>query len=527
MKLQKFDLKTREDILMIRKALRFCSMVLVFALLVGCMSSCSLPIRSAGNDRVEELEEELESVREELESLKQQFESDPLPTPIGEPTSSPTPRDDREYELTVWSFTDEMRTMVIAFMEANPGVKINYVEISIMDGDYEQRVIEAANTAKCPDVVALESAFVKEFVDSDDLLLDISDLKPYADALGTHQNTIDMGTNNATGEIRAYSYQNTPGVVFYRRSLAVEYFGTDDPAEIQAMMSDWNKFTEMAATIKQKSGGKTFMNSSVEEYRYPFFQHRNTPWIVDDTLVIDPMIDELTDVSKTFGDNGYTAETRQWSQEWFEGMNDSLLDENGRAVQIFSYFLPTWGLSYVLIPNAVSTAGDWACVPGPMPYTWGGTWVGVMNNASQPAIAKEFVRFCALDEQNLTNWATGVYTYSYLSSISPELAGPADTNPLEQPAGDFVSSQKVMEAIAPSFDDAESNEFLGGQNPYYVYAEVAPNCRADIAQGSDDAIQNYFMNALLEYAYEGISKEEMMQRFKDDVKSSFRDIDVG
>ncbi|MBN1776238.1 MAG: carbohydrate ABC transporter substrate-binding protein [Clostridiales bacterium] len=521
---------------MFRKELRFGSMVLVFALLVGCMSACSLPNRTADQVRIDELEEELERLEEELESVKEERDSDPAPTqepiptptvePTPSPTPSPTPKADRKYELTVWSYTDEMKAMAIAFMAEYPEIQSNYVEIPTDGGEYKNQLLAKANTDEGPDVVALEAGFVKEFVDRDDFLLDISDLKPYADALRTHQNTIDMGTNNATGEIRAYSYQNNIGVVFYRRSLAVEYFGTDDPAEIQAMMSDWDKYTDMAATIKQKSGGKTFMISSVEEFRFAFFQNRNTPWIVDDTLFIDPMIDEFTDISKTFGNNGYTAEVLQWYQEWFNGMTDSLIDENSRSVQIFSYFLPTWGLPYVLMLNARSTAGDWACVPGPMPYAWGGTWVGVMENAREPEIAKEFVRFCALDEQNLTNWAMGVYTHSYLSSIDRDMAGPAGDGALSQPAGDFVSSQKVVEAITASFDDSEFSRFLGGQNFYAVFAEVGPNCRADVAQGSDDAIQNYFVNALLEYSYEGISKEEMMQMFKSDVAVSFRNIDV-
>ena len=48
----------------------------------------------------------------------------------------------------------------------------------------------------------------------------------------------------------------------------------------------------------------------------------------------------------------------QWQEGWFAGMNDSLVDADGNPKQVFSYFLPTWGLPYVLAPNAKSADGS-------------------------------------------------------------------------------------------------------------------------------------------------------------------------
>jgi len=431
-------------------------------------------------------------------------------------------------DLSVLSFTNEVKKMLIAFKAVSPELNITYEEIPTKDGQFRQKALAIADTAECPDVLVLEAAFVKEFVDHESLLLDISDLKVYADELQTYANTIEVGTNYATGEIRAYSYQNTPGAVFYRRSLAKEYFGTDDPDAIQALMADWDKFTAMAATIKEKSAGKAFMLSSIDEFRWPFFANREDPWVVDDKLVIDPMIDELMAMALTFGENDYTAKANQWEDGWFAGMSDSLKDAAGNQIKIFAYFLPTWGLPYVLAPNAGdATKGDWACVPGPMAYQWGGTWVGVMKNAKNPVNAKAFVRFVALDATNLKNWATGVYTYEFLAAIDPEMTGPAGEGQLQQAAGDFVSSQKVVEEITSSFDNSEMSQFLGGQNAYSGFALAAPNCRADLFQASDEAIQNKLQEALRLYAYEGMSKEDMLVSFKDAVATDFPSLDVG
>lgn len=444
------------------------------------------------------------------------------------PTEAPTTVEkstNLQGNLTVWSFTNELKTMTIAFKAANPDVVVTYVEVSTDASEFSQKAIAAANTAECPDVIGLEAAFVKTFVESD-MLYDLSDLKPYADALQTYANTIEVGTDYATGEIRAYSYQNTPGAVFYRRSLANEYFGTDDPDEIQALMSDMDKFTEMAATVKEKSGGKTFMVASVDEFRNAYFANREDPWFVDDKLTIDPMVDELFEIAKVFRDNDYEARVNQWSEGWFNGMSDSLSNADGEAIQIFCFFLPTWGLPYVLAQNAGDTAGDWGVVSGPLPYQWGGTWVGVMKNAANPEVGKEFVRFVALDEEHLTNWATGVYTHEYLAAIDPELAGPAGDGALSQPAGDFVSSQKVVEAITSSFDDSAMSEFLGGQNSYGGFAAAAPNCSAELFQGTDEVVQNMLLDAVRQYASGEQSKEDAIASFKDAVSSTFPDKEV-
>ena len=48
---------------------------------------------------------------------------------------------------------------------------------------------------------------------------------------------------------------------------------------------------------------------------------------------------------------------------------------------------------------ASDTGGDWAMINGPMSYQWGGTWVGVLEGSPNTELAKEFVKFVALDEE--------------------------------------------------------------------------------------------------------------------------------
>jgi multiple sugar transport system substrate-binding protein len=313
--------------------------------------------------------------------------------------------------------------------------------------------------------------------------------------------------------------------VFYRRSLAKEYFGTDDPKEIQALMADLDKFTAMAKVVKEKSGGDTYMVASSGDFQNPFFSNRASKWVVDGALVVDPMVEKYVETAKLFREEGYEAQAQQWQEGWFAGMNDSLVDANGKPKKVFSYFLPTWGLPYVLAPNSKSadgannTGGDWAAVSGPLPYQWGGTWLGAMAESPNLELATEFIRFCTLDEENLTNWATGVYTNEYLKAIDPQVS-----DDQAQAAGDFVSSKVVVDKITASFDNSEMSTFLGGQNSYGGFAAAAPSVNAKLFTGSDDAIQRALNDPLNQYLNGEIEIDAMWTSWKDSLATEFPDL---
>lgn len=438
--------------------------------------------------------------------------------------SAPAASQELKGTLNVWSFTNEIKTMAIAFQGKHPDVKVVYTMIPMTNGEYQTKVKAAAGTSDSPDVVALEAAFVKEWVESD-LLADLNDLVPLTKELKTYPAVVQVGTDN--GVTKGFSYQATPGAFFYRRSIAKECLGTDDPEKVQAMVADLDKFTETAAKIKECGTGDYFTVGTGGEMFLPFLSNRSQPWIVDDALVIDPKIVEYVRFAKMMRDNGYESGATQWTEGWFAGMNDTLKDANGTPKKVFSYFLPTWGLPYVLSPNSTpkdsttGTGGDWAMINGPMSYQWGGTWVGVLEGSPNSELAKEFVKFVALDEENLTNWATGVYTNEYLKAIDPTT--PDDQ---AQAAGDFVSSQLVVEKITSSFDNSTLAAFLGGQNSYGAFAKAAPSVNGALLTGSDDAIQRALNDPLAAYLSGTMTEAEMWSTWLDAVRNEFPDLTI-
>ncbi len=95
--------------------------------------------------------------------------------------------------LNVWSFTNEINTMAIAFEGKHPDVDVVYTMIPMTNGEYQTKLKAAIGTADTPDVIALEAAFVKEYVEAD-FLADLSDLLPYAEENKTYPFVTDVGT---------------------------------------------------------------------------------------------------------------------------------------------------------------------------------------------------------------------------------------------------------------------------------------------------------------------------------------------
>jgi len=391
----------------------------------------------------------------------------------------------KEEGLTVWSFTDELGQMIENYYKvAFPDVQLDYSMTPTEQFPSRLDPVLASGRG-APDIFALESAFVRKYVESG-LLLDLTDVyERNRDKLLRYP--VDVGSYN--GRVYGMSWQATPGAMFYRRSLAREYLGTDDPAVVQTYFNDLNSFLDTARLLKERSDGSCVVVSSLGDLQNPFFSARRDPWVVNGRLVVDPVLDQYLDISKTLHDNRWEGRVGQWSEGWFAGMKGELRDEAGNPIEVFSYFLPTWGLHYVLKTNADNTAGDWAMIPGPVPYRWGGTWIGAWKDTKNPEAAKHLIEYLTTNDNFLEAWAN-------------------DT-------GDFVSNMRVVDRIKNDFREP----FLGGQNHYAAFAEMAPGVDGRLTQGTDDVIQALFGEAVTAYVNGEKTKEVALRDFRQQVQS--------
>jgi ABC-type glycerol-3-phosphate transport system substrate-binding protein len=387
--------------------------------------------------------------------------------------------------ITIWSFTDELGGIVEHYYKpAHPNVTVNY-SMTPTERFPSRLDPVLASGRGTPDIFALESSFVRKYVESG-LLLDLTDIYE-ANRGKLLAYPAEVGTYN--GRIYAMSWQACPGVMFYRRSLARKYLGTDDPEDVQRHFANFGRFFETTKLINARSDGSCVIVPSSGDLFIPFLGARKNPWIVNGRLHIDPVMEQCMDLNKLLYENRYEGRVGQWSEGWFAGMKGELRSESGKLLEVFSYFLPTWGLHYVLKTNAPDTAGDWAMIEGPAPYYWGGTWIGAYKNTENIAAVKEFIRYVTADDRFLEQYALD--------------------------SGDMITNITAIDRIKKNFREP----FLNRQHHYAEFADIAKNVNGKLKQSNDDAIESLFREAITAYVHGEKTKAQALADFRREVET--------
>jgi multiple sugar transport system substrate-binding protein len=388
-------------------------------------------------------------------------------------------------EITVWSFTDEVGGLINNYYRrAFPGVTVNYSYTPTEQFPSRLDPVLASGRG-APDVFALESAFVRKYIESGLLL----DLTPIVER-NRHkllQYPIDVGTYQ--GRVYGMSWQACPGAFFYRRSLARRDLGSDDPAVVQTYFTDFDRFLATAKRLKDASNGSCVLIPSLGDLQFPFYGARSQPWVVNKRLVIDPVMDQYLEVCKILRDNRWEGRVGQWSEGWFAGIRGHLSDERGNLLEVFGYFFPTWGLHYVLKTNCGNTAGDWAMIQGPVSWRWGGTWLGAWQGTRNANRAIQMIEWLTTNDDFLRQYAMD--------------------------SGDMVTNTNVINSIQSNF----SEPFLNGQNHYAEFARMATNVNGRLTQQYDDVIQALFQEAITAYVNGEKSKSQAIADFRRQVSS--------
>lgn len=402
-------------------------------------------------------------------------------------------------KLTIWSFTDELQDAIDVFEEGHD-VEVELTIIPIEDYPTRLRPVLESGTG-APDIFTGELVFIKDWVEQE--YWETLSQEPYnVDEIKDDfvDYVFDLGRNDA-GDVKALSWQTTPGGIFYRRSIAREVLGTDDPAEIGEMFATMEGLYEVGEKLKD-AGYRLFPDEGAVRW---FAQGQEPqPWVneSDELMLSEGRLNHF-DYAKELREKDLTAFAPEWSPAWFAAMDGAInynagwdeVDESaGDEVEVFAYALPTWGLHSVLKENTEETAGDWAVTSGPNPYFWGGTWVGIYSNSDKKELAWEFVKMMTHDEEFLTDWA------------------------LE--TGDVLSYLPVTEKIKDDF----SEPFLGGQNNYTFFLEEAQSINPGIVTKYDQQIDAFFGNMVSEYVEGTRTKEEAIQEFYNLVRNAYPQI---
>lgn len=398
--------------------------------------------------------------------------------------------------LRIYAWNDEFQSRFKDYFEKPgklpEGITVEWVITPNEGNAYQNKLDEAlrgqdSSTEKL-DIFLVEADYALKYVNSDYSLDVIGDVGlTDADLADQYQYTKDIVTNSQ-GKLKGVTWQATPGLFAYRRSIAKEVLGTDDPDEVQTYLSDWDKFSETAAKAKDKG---YFMLSGFDDAYRTFSNNVSAPWVdANKKIVIDPNIEKWIDQTKEFTDKGYNEKTSLWDDNWNAGQGP-----NGK---VFGYFYSTWGINFTLLGNSLETPtaeggkaevgngayGDYAVVAGPQSYFWGGTWICAAKGGDNIDLVKDVMKVLTTDKDTMKK--------------------------ITEDTQDYTNNKTAMGEIAAS--DFKS-DFLGGQNHIALFAEAATKIDMSNISSYDQALNEALQGAMKDYFNGNATKEEAYDLF--------------
>lgn len=354
------------------------------------------------------------------------------------------------------------------------GTEIHWIVNPNQDGVYQQKLDEAllkqadASADDKVDIFLSETDYVNKYTDAEaDVAMPLTDLgiDPDTDLADQYAFT-KVTASDENGVQRGSTWQCCPGLLVYRRDIAREVFGTDEPEAVGEKVKDWSAMKTTAGELSAK-GYFTFAS-----YADTFRLYGNSiaePWVKpgENVIRVDQKIMDWISDSKEWLDAGYLDKTikGQWNADWNQAM--------GSASNVFAFLFPAWGIDFTLKPNWDGEMGMWAVTNPPQEYNWGGSYVHACTGTDNPQHVKDIILAVTANKENLLK-------------ISRDFS-------------DFTNAQSSMREAAED-DENFASEFLGGQNAFKYFAPVAENIvmapLSSYDQGCVELIQNSFSDYL-------------------------------
>lgn len=407
-------------------------------------------------------------------------------------------------KIVVWTLANDLKQ----FAERYTAETGREVEVVVFDSaDYSTKIMQTLGTqSKDLDIFVGEPQMLPNFFEAG-FAADLSELdSAVAEKLVGY--TYEAG-KDVDGTLRAVSYQACPGSVIYRRDLAIEVFGTDDPEVIGEKFATFSAIAQTAAEL-DAAGYKIFGDTGALRW----FSTSSNPWVNENNeIIVDQDRLDYFDAAVEIYQNNYVAHASEWSAPWYSSMagplpvltpdvnvwdmtGDGIAEDiaNGaETTQVFSYVMPSWG-ALIIRDNAADNKGKFGICSGVSSFFGGGTFLAVNEFSDKKEAAIDFIEYCTLNNDTAQWW-------------------------LETSNGDVVSNKEVLAANADY-----QNESFGNQNTYGFYLEEMEHIDYSLITGYDDACKEAFGAAIVSVQKGEKTKEEALQEFYTVVTTQFPEL---
>jgi multiple sugar transport system substrate-binding protein len=382
-------------------------------------------------------------------------------------------------KLVLWTYFDQVKIAAQEFMKKHPGIS---VDVKVYPGsDYETKMRLALQTDQsAPDLFDLDVDYLGKYVNgpfpenlsamgAGDL---VKDYVPYVSALG----------KDGKGDVRAVADTSSPGGLWFRRDVAKQYLGTDDPDQVSHMVSSWDGMIRAGRDVLKKSGGQVHILESysivVQDSR-----HQMKPWVVGGKFNVDPAWNQVLDAARTMFQEGIDAKLGAFSPAWGSAWN------NGSVI-MFGW--PSWASTFI---DPTKTGDTWGIAKGPVSYYEGGRYTAIYSKSGNKQLAYRYIQFLAGRDWQLTN----------------------------------LQKTQNMPGLRTVYQDQGNSykpSLFAGQPIMKTYQPIAMGVPARPADSLTETIQSLFYPVVSNGFKTGKSNQEIFDGLKQQVRSQLPDVKV-
>ncbi|WP_026835121.1 ABC transporter substrate-binding protein [Eubacterium xylanophilum] len=394
--------------------------------------------------------------------------------------------------LNVWSWNGDFQKMLEDhYPDLKDGkigdVKVNFV---VNPDEYQSKLDKAlegnadASAEDKVDLFCAEGDYVARYksaardvaVTNEELGITSDDTK------NMYEYTLKTVTDE-NGKVRGLCNQSNPSGIAYRRSIAKDVFGTDDPDEIGKKLTTWDDVKKVGDELKKKG---YFLFATPDDMQRAFIESDETLFGEGDKLTVTPGMDKWLTFAKECVDAGYIQYPGklQWGDEYVSGY--------GKKGKVFAYNATAWFPGWPMGDATKDTVGDWGLCAGPESYAWGGTWYIGARGTDNAKLVADILKKVTCD-----------------TDTAFEIAEKDQT---------FVNNK---EAIKKMIDEKKTSEMFGGQDLNSFWTKFADNITIANKSAYDKECVEFAWPPFADFFTGKKSKEEATKVWADEVMKSF------
>jgi lactose/L-arabinose transport system substrate-binding protein len=342
--------------------------------------------------------------------------------------------------LTIWVWEPNdlwLDASLEGFNDVYPDITWEYVKYGTGDVYVNLPLAITAGTG-APDICITENTRLKSLIDMGGLL-DITDrLQPYVDNLSAAK----LADAEMDGHYFAVPWEPGPVALYYRRDVFERAGLPTDPDAVAELLSTYDKYYDVAKTIKEETG--VFMQAQSQAQNngrlFEMLLWQQGLGYVDDAgniAINSPAhVATLEFIGKMVSEGLY-SDTVDWTDPWYAEF--SSIDAPGVA----TYIEASWMAGVFKSWLAPDTTGLWGVVPMPA-WTEGGVRASndtgdsfiIPAQTANPDAAWALLEYALLRDESVINcYLAGGYTPSLLSALSSDAFATPDPFFADQPVG--------------------------------------------------------------------------------------------